>query len=183
MLRLNDPLRKELKISNIVCTADLKQSVDIASFNNYKFLDSNLELYRCGYVKDDEMIGRVTVFGNGKLISVGTKSPDEAVLELKKTSKILQNYGLINHYKISPKVRNIVANGIITTKIDLHHFARVLPHCIYEPEQFSGLIYRIKDSIVALIFASGKIILVGSKTIKELNSAFFELKQRLTNSS
>jgi len=37
-------------------------------------LSSNLDLYRCGYVKDDTMVARITVFGNGKLISVGTKS-------------------------------------------------------------------------------------------------------------
>ena len=179
MLKLENPVRKELRISNVVCTADLKQSIDIASFNEYKFLESNLDLYRCGYVKDDKMIGRVTVFGNGKLISVGTKSPKNAVLELKKASKILQNYGLANSCKILPKVRNIVANGSISKEINLHHFARVLPRCIYEPEQFPGLIYRIRGSVVALIFASGQIILVGSKTINELNSSCFELKQKL----
>ena len=45
-------LRKELKIVNVVCTADLKQQVDIASFNEYEHLHSDLDLYRCGYVKE-----------------------------------------------------------------------------------------------------------------------------------
>ena len=34
----------------------------------------------------------------------------------------------------------------------------------YEPEQFPGLVYRIKDpKIVVLIFSSGKIILTGGR--------------------
>ena len=37
------------------------------------------------------MIGRVTVFANGKSISVGTKSIKQAENELKKSGKILQN--------------------------------------------------------------------------------------------
>src|SRR5690349_15149101 len=103
MQRLENPLRKEIKISNVVCTADLKQPVDIRSFNKYKFLSSNLDLYRCGYVKDASMVGRVTVFASGKLISVGTKSPEQAEKELLKASKILRKYNLIKSYKIIPK--------------------------------------------------------------------------------
>ncbi len=53
MQRLEPTLRHEIKISNTVCTADLKQKIDIGSFDNYEFLSSNLELYRCGYVKDN----------------------------------------------------------------------------------------------------------------------------------
>jgi len=179
MLKLDIKLRRELAISNVVCTADLKQHVDIDSFNNFEFLSSNLKLYRCGYVKDNKMVGRVTVFGSGKLISVGTKSPDNAILELKNASHILQNYQLIKKCKIFPKIRNIVASGKVNKKIDLHNLARILPRSMYEPEQFPGLIFRIKDSVVALIFASGKTVIVGSKTINELNNAFFELQQNL----
>ncbi len=69
MQKLKSVLLSEIKIQNTVCTADLKQHIDIASFNKYEHLSSNLDLYQCGYVKDNDMIGRVTVFGSGKLIS------------------------------------------------------------------------------------------------------------------
>ena len=49
---LKEELRKDIMIQNVVCTADLKQLVDIASFNNFEYLNSNLQLYQCGYVKD-----------------------------------------------------------------------------------------------------------------------------------
>ena len=32
-------------------------------------MSSNLALYQCGYIKDDEMVGRVTVFASGKYSS------------------------------------------------------------------------------------------------------------------
>ncbi len=74
MQKLESKLIPEVKIQNTVTTADLKQQIDIGSFNEYEFLSSNLDLYACGYVKDDKMVGRVTVFRSGKLISVGTES-------------------------------------------------------------------------------------------------------------
>ena len=179
MQRLEIKPREEITIVNVVCTADLKQSIDIASFNEYKHLSSNLELYRCGYVKDDVMIGRVTVFASGKLISVGTKSIEQAISELKKASKILQNYGLSKAKKITPIVRNIVAHCVLENSVHLEKLARTLPRSMYEPEQFPGIIFRIQGSVAALIFASGSVVLVGSKSYEELNSAFFELVQRI----
>jgi len=179
MQRLEIKPRDEITIVNVVCTADLKQSIDIASFNEYKYLHSNLDLYRCGYVKDDTMIGRVTVFGNGKLISVGTKSIEGAVSELKNACKILQKYSLTKVTKIKPIVRNIVANCVLENIVHLEKLARTLPRSMYEPEQFPGLIFRIQGSVVALIFASGSVVLVGSKSYEELNSGFFELLQRI----
>lgn len=178
MQRLESSLRKEIKISNTICTADLKQSVDIGSFNKYKFLSSNLDLYRCGYVKDSSMTGRVTVFASGKLISAGTKSPEQAKKELERASQILQKYNLIKSYKIISQIRNLVSSCHLGRKMHLETLARNLPRSIYEPDQFPALIHRIRGSIVALIFASGKIILVGAKTINELNEAFFELQHQ-----
>ena len=170
-------LRKELKIANVVCTADLKQQVDIASFNEYEHLHSNLDLYRCGYVKDDTMVGRVTVFGNGKLISVGTKSPQNARNELKKACQILKKYNLIKSFKVVPNVRNIVANCNFGKTIHIEKLAYTIPACIYEPEQFPGLIHSMQGSVTCLLFASGKVVIVGSKTIKELNTAYYELEK------
>lgn len=169
MQKLESVLHPEIKIQNTVTTADLKQKIDIGSFNEYKHLYSNLELYRCGYVKDQSMVGRVTVFGNGKLISVGTKSPEQAEKELKKAVKILRKYKLAKSSKITPKVRNIVSRFDLKRKLPIETLARTLPRSMYEPEQFPGLVYRIKDSCVALLFASGKVVIVGAKSIEEIN--------------
>ena len=172
-------IRPEIKIQNTVSTADLKQEVNIADFNEYEHLSSNLELYRCGYVKDDIMTGRVTIFRTGKMISVGTKSPQQADKELKKAYSILKNYGLVKSIRITSQVRNIVSRFDLDKKLPIETLARTLPKSIYEPEQFPGLIYRIQDSCTALLFASGKGVIAGAKSIEETNSAFFDIETRI----
>ena len=124
------------------------------------------------------MIGRVTVFKSGKLISVGTKSPEDSKLELKKALKILRKYKLAKQVKIMPQVRNIVGRYDLKRKLPIEKLARSLPKSLYEPEQFAGLIYRMQDSCVALLFASGKGVIVGAKTIEEVNVAFYEVNTR-----
>ena len=179
MLIIESKLNPEIKVHNTVCTSDLKQRIDIASFNEYEFLSSNLNLYRCGYVKDNSMVGKTTVFASGKLISVGTKSPEQAYDELKKTRKILQKYNLVKPAKMVPKVQNIVASFDLGQKLPIEKLARKLPRSMYEPEQFPGLIFRIPHGCVVLLFSSGKGVLVGAKTIEDLNSSLFELKRFL----
>ncbi|MDR0439063.1 MAG: TATA-box-binding protein, partial [Methanocalculaceae archaeon] len=48
------------------------------------------------------------------------------------------------------------------------------------PEQFPGLVYRIKDpKIVALLFSSGKIILTGGKNLDNVRNGLDFLEKRL----
>ena len=45
--------------------------------------------------------------------------------------------------------------------------------CHYEPELFPGLIYKMEQPKVALlIFTSGKIVLAGAKTRKDVYTAY-----------
>jgi len=178
-MRTPSIIRKEIKIQNVVCTADLKQTVDLSLFTGRKFLSSNLSLYKCGYVKDDLMVGRVSVFHTGKLISVGTKNPEHAIIELRKSISILKHYKIIKKRNISPQVQNIVARVDFGKILPIEKLSRILPRSIYEPDQFPGIIFRIDGSLVALLFASGKGILVGAKSIDEVNQAFFEVQRWL----
>jgi transcription initiation factor TFIID TATA-box-binding protein len=176
-MQVVNELRPEIKIVNTVSTADLEQKVDIGSFNEYEHLHSDLNLYSCGYVKDDKMVGRVTIFASGKMISVGTKSVEQSFKELRKAITILKKYDLIKSKKIKPIVRNIVTNIDFKQKLNIEKLCKIIPKSMYEPEQFPGLIYRIMTGGVALIFSSGKVVVVGCKTHEELNMAYFDLKQ------
>jgi transcription initiation factor TFIID TATA-box-binding protein len=176
-MQVVNELRPEIKIANTVTTANLEQKVDIGSFNEYEHLHSNLDLYRCGYVKDNKMIGRVTIFANGKMISVGTKNPEQSFKELRKTVRILKNYNLINSKRLKPQVRNMVAHVDFKQKLDIEKLAKTMPKSMYEPEQFPALVHRIMSGGVALIFSSGKVVIAGCKTIEELNFAYFHLAE------
>ena len=51
---------------------------------------------------------------------------------------------------------------------------------MYEPEQFSGLIYRMDDpKVVILIFATGKLVITGAKKEAEAPRAVRRLRETL----
>ena len=72
-------LEKEIKIRNVVTTADLGQKVNIERLNNFSWAIYDQVSYGgiCGYVKSPEMHGKVTIFSTGKMISVGSSSIEE----------------------------------------------------------------------------------------------------------
>jgi transcription initiation factor TFIID TATA-box-binding protein len=134
---------------------------------------------RCGYIKTPEMDGRVTIFTSGKMISLGGKSVKKANEQINHAKFFLVQKNMIDEIKLIPKIQNIVARFDFGEELFIEKLARTLPKCMYEPEHFPGLIFRIKNSCTALIFASGKGILAGAKSIEELNYAFYELKSRI----
>ena len=172
-------LRAGIAIVNVVSTADLAQPIDIASFNSYDSLRSDIRLYRCGYVKDGEMAGRVTVFANGKMISVGTRSARASFGELRRAARILQDHGLAAGRRLRPQVRNIVASARLGDGLDIEALAQALPRSMYEPEQFPGVIHRTAAGAVALLFASGRAVIVGATSEEGINGAHFEVSRRI----
>jgi len=51
---------------------------------------------------------------------------------------------------------------------------------MYEPEQFPGLIYRMKEPrAVILLFSSGKLVCTGAKKEEHVHQAVDQLRQRL----
>lgn len=81
------------------------------------------------------------------------------------------------------EIQNIVASVDFKRRLPLDTLLESLEESEYQPDQFPGLIYRIKKPKVAfLIFQSGKIICIGSKNIKEVALAFKELSKKLRKS-
>jgi len=73
---------------------------------------------------------------------------------------------------IEIKVQNIVASTTFAEKLDLDMIAQSLEDAEYEPEQFPGLVYRLKNPKTAtLLFRSGKANCTGAKSIKEVETA------------
>jgi len=56
----------------------------------------------------------------------------------------------------SVEVQNVVASATLKQKLDLISIVKVFPGVEYKPEQFPGLVYRLKKPKTAtLIFSSG----------------------------
>lgn len=169
-----------MKIQNVITTANLNQDVDITKFIEYSWGTYDLEYYggRCGYVKDQKIPGRVTVFKSGKMISTGAKSIPESIEQIKHTMEILANEKFIETVEIEPKVQNIVATSNIG-KIDLNKMATTLTKITFNPEHFPGAIYRSPNGPTCLIFASGKIVIAGARSEKQITDTEISLPRLL----
>ena len=67
------------------------------------------------------------------------------------------------------KIQNIVASSSLEHDVPLVKLAEALPNTEYNPEQFPGLVMRIKDpKTSALIFSSGKIVCTGAKSMAKV---------------
>jgi len=63
------------------------------------------------------------------------------------------------------KIENVVASAALPHKIDLDAITKSFPTAEYRPEQFPGLVFRLKKPKTAtLIFHSGKMVCTGAKS-------------------
>jgi transcription initiation factor TFIID TATA-box-binding protein len=70
------------------------------------------------------------------------------------------------------KIENVVASTSLGEELDLQAIARVLGGAEYEPEQFPGLIYRLKEPKTAiLLFRSGKVVCTGATSLEHVQTA------------
>ena len=81
--------------------------------------------------------------------------------------------------KIEIKIQNIVATTNLEHSIPLVKLAETLPNTEYNPEQFPGLVMRIREpKTSALIFSSGRVVCTGAKSLKKVKEA---IKQIIKN--
>jgi len=77
-------------------------------------------------------------------------------------------------------IQNVVATGTMNQKIDLNAVVKGYPSVEYRPEQFPGLVFRLKRPKTAtLIFSSGKMVCTGAKSGKESRRAIMKVVKEL----
>jgi len=70
------------------------------------------------------------------------------------------------------KIENVVASTSLGGKLDLQAIALAIDGAEYEPKQFPGLIYRLKEPKTAtLLFSSGKVVCTGGKSLEDVRLA------------
>lgn len=115
------------------------------------------------------------VFESGKMVVLGAKDENQARIAARKYARIVKLCGVAEGVKVdSFKVSNMVAVADCGFPIRLEGLA--LAHknfSSYEPELFPGLIYRLRQpKITFLIFVSGKVVITGAKSQKDLREGF-----------
>jgi len=77
-------------------------------------------------------------------------------------------------------IENVVASATLNQKVDLNAVVKGYPGVEYRPEQFPGLVFRLKRPKTAtLIFNSGKMVCTGAKSEKESRRAVMKVIKEL----
>jgi transcription initiation factor TFIID TATA-box-binding protein len=170
-----------ISIENVVASASVDQRIDLneitRSFSDIEYHPDQFPglVFRLKFPKTATLI-----FSSGKMVCTGSKSSEQAVKAVNLVvQKLRQGHISI---KNDPKVviQNIVASASLGGKVHLEDAARQLPKSMYEPEQFPGLIHRMKEpKTVILLFASGKLVCTGGKTELEVYTAINNLQETL----
>ena len=78
------------------------------------------------------------------------------------------------------KIENVVASANLFAAIKLEKVVSGLEGIEYEPEQFPGVVMRLKDpKVAALIFSSGKIVCTGGKSPADAKLAIGKIVTKL----
>jgi transcription initiation factor TFIID TATA-box-binding protein len=78
------------------------------------------------------------------------------------------------------RIENVVASTSLGGELDLQAIALALEGAEYEPEQFPGLIYRLKEPKTAtLLFRSGKVVCTGAKSLNDVKLAISKVSKQI----
>ena len=84
--------------------------------------------------------------------------------------------------KASINIENVVASATLRQNIDLNSVVKAFPNVEYRPEQFPGLVFRLKKPKTAtLIFGSGKMVCTGAKSERQAKMAVRKVVRELKN--
>jgi transcription initiation factor TFIID TATA-box-binding protein len=167
----------EINIQNVVASGSLNQKFNLLDIQKF-FVTTEYNpkrfpglVFRLKRPKTSTLI-----FNSGKMVCTGAKSAKMAKSAIRKVVRELKKAGIIILGRPQITIQNIVASGNLKGNVDLEMAADLLDNVMYEPEQFPGLIYRMRDpKVVLLIFASGKIVCTGAKSGSMVHEAVQKL--------
>jgi transcription initiation factor TFIID TATA-box-binding protein len=121
------------------------------------------------------------VYHTGRVVCAGATSEREVRVAARKLVEVLRSKGfLVQENGLDVKVLNVVASIELGYSVDVESLAERLERCIYEPEIFPALI--ISGRWTYLVFANGKVNVLGMKSESELDQAVSHLMELIGQS-
>ena len=124
------------------------------------------------------------LFKSGKANCTGAKNVEDVRKTVDIIAEKLRKLGVDVYKNPEIVVQNMVAVGDLGGELNLNETAvgLGLENIEYEPEQFPGLVYRIKEPKVALLlFSSGKIVCAGARSNEDVSKAVEKLFEELNS--
>lgn len=120
------------------------------------------------------------IFTSGRVVCTGARNIEDAEKSIQRIIESLKKIKV--NIKIKPvlHVQNMVASGQLGFDLNLNKLAITLNNVEYEPEQFPGLVYKIKEPKTSfLLFGNGKIVVTGIKNEEDLKKSVKILEDTL----
>jgi len=103
-----------------------------------------------------------------------------SLLEVDAFNHVLKVLSRVPRVKAIINIENVVASATLNQKIDLNSVVKAFPSVEYRPQQFPGLVFRLKKPKTAtLIFGSGKMVCTGAKSERQAKSAVRKVVREL----
>lgn len=172
-------VKPEVVIQNVVASAKLKHRLDLnAIVKAFPNVEYRPQTFPGLPFKLDRPKSCTLIFSSGSMVCTGTKSEKEAKRAVLKVITELKKAGIImTSGRPDFAIQNIVASidlGDVSIDVEeaIHAAHNLGQSVMYEPEQFPGAIYRMKDpKVVFLIFSTGKLVCVGAKREEDVYRA------------
>ena len=172
----------KIRVVNLVVTTDLKHKLHLEKIASVlPNVEYNPEQFPGLVLRIKEPKTSALLFSSGKVVCTGAKditSAKKAVHEIINSLKKVDIKITINP---TLKIQNLVGAGELGFDLDLNGLTMKLSNVEYEPEQFPGLIYKMKKPYHAsfLLFSNGKIVCTGVKSKGEMEKCLEQLVKNL----
>jgi len=175
----------EVKVENIVASTSFAEKLDLdviaqaleeAEYEPEQFPGL---VYRLNNPKTATLL-----FRSGAANCTGAKNIEDVKTTIKIIAEKLEKIGVKVHKNPEIVIQNIVATSDLGGELNLSEVAVSLglENVEYEPEQFPGLVYRVREPRVAmLLFGSGKIVCAGARKIEDVSLAVNNLSKELSS--
>jgi len=165
--------KRDIKVVNIVVSASLEHDIPLekmaATLSNTEY---NPEQFPGLVIRIKEPKTSALIFSSGKIVCTGARSMEKVEESIKKIIKSLEKINVKITVKPVVNIQNIVASGSVGMDLNLNTLAMKLENVEYEPEQFPGLVYKLKEAKATfLLFSNGKVVCTGTKSEKEVHRA------------
>ena len=179
-------MKSPIDIVNVVASTKLAEAFDLPK------IELDLEGAEYNKMKFPGLVYRVKtpkaaflIFTSGKIVCTGSKNIEDVRTVITTLANTLKSIGF-EKIDLDPEIhiQNIVASADLKTDLNLNAVALGLglENIEYEPEQFPGLVYRIKQpKVVVLIFSSGKLVITGGKSPEECEEGARIVRMQLEN--
>jgi transcription initiation factor TFIID TATA-box-binding protein len=173
----------EVRVENIVASTSFADKLDLdiiaQSLEDAEYEPEQFPglVYRLSSPKTATLL-----FRSGKANCTGAKNIEDVRKTVDIIAEKLRKLGVDVYKDLKIVIQNIVAISDLGTELNLNEVAMGLglENVEYEPEQFPGLVYRIKEPKVAmLLFGSGKIVCTGARRVEDVSIAVDKLSKEL----